>query len=69
MRRISARWRRRSARVNPLEAQVLSHYLEGLSYAEIAKEVRRSTKSVDNAVRRIRRKVAQYLSRGESSES
>ena len=70
MRRISARWRRRSARgLTPLEAQVLSHYLEGLSYAEIAKEVQRSTKSVDNAVQRIRRKVAQYLSRGESSES
>lgn len=55
--------------LTPLEAQVLSHYLEGLSYAEIAKEVQRSTKSVDNAVQRIRRKVAQYLSRGESSES
>lgn len=55
--------------LTPLEAQVLSHYLEGLSYPEIAKEVQRSTKSVDNAVQRIRRKVAQYLSRGESSES
>ena len=43
--------------------------LDGLSYAEIAEEVQRSTKSVDNAVQRIRRKIAQYLSRGEYSES
>ena len=43
--------------------------LNGLSYAEIAEEVQRSTKSVDNAVQRIRRKIAQYLSRGEYSES
>ena len=52
-----------------LETQVLTHYLNGLSYAEIAEEVQRSTKSVDNAVQRIRRKIAQYLSRGEYSES
>lgn len=52
-----------------LEAQVLALYLSGLSYVEIAEEVRRSTKSVDNAVQRIRRKIAQYLSRGEYSES
>ena len=48
---------------------VLACYLHGLSYAEIAEEVQRSTKSVDNAVQRIRRKIAQYLSRGEYSES
>ena len=52
-----------------LEARVLALYLRGLSYSEIAEEVQRSTKSVDNAVQRIRRKVAQYLSRGEYSES
>ena len=52
-----------------LETQVLTHYLNGLSYAEIAEEVQRSTKSVDNAVQRIRRNIAQYLSRGEYSES
>ncbi len=52
-----------------LEAKVLAYYLNGLSYAEIAEEVHRSTKSVDNAVQRVRRKIAQYLSRGEYSES
>lgn len=56
-------------RLTGLEAQVLVRYLDGLSYSEIAEEVQRSTKSVDNAVQRIRRKVAQYLSHGESSES
>lgn len=52
-----------------LELHVLDRYLEGMSYAEIAEEVQRSIKSVDNAVQRIRRKVARYLSRGEYSES
>lgn len=40
------------------EAEILSFYLGGLSCAEIASRVGRSTKSVDNAVQRIRRKVA-----------
>jgi RNA polymerase sporulation-specific sigma factor len=52
-----------------LESQVLALYLGGASYAEIAEEVDRSTKSVDNAVQRIRRKVARYLTKGENSES
>lgn len=52
-----------------LEGQVLALYLSGSSYSEIAKEVSRSTKAVDNAVQRIRRKIAQYLSRGGYSES
>lgn len=52
-----------------LEAQVLTRYLEGASYAEIAEEVQRSTKSVDNAVQRIRRKIARHLSHGEYSKS
>ncbi len=52
-----------------LENQVLACYLEGMSYAEIAEEVQRSIKAVDNAVQRIRRKVARHLSCGEYSES
>ena len=40
------------------EANVLRLYLNGLSYAEIAAEVNKSPKSVDNAVQRIRRKLA-----------
>ncbi|MBR2490295.1 MAG: sigma-70 family RNA polymerase sigma factor [Ruminiclostridium sp.] len=52
-----------------LEAQVLDRYLDGASYAEIAEEVHRSAKSVDNAVQRIRKKIARHISRGEYSES
>lgn len=58
-----------AARLTELEAQVLARFLEGSSYAEIAEAVGRSPKSVDNAVQRIRRKVARHLSHGESSES
>ena len=56
-------------RLTGLEAQVLDRFLDGASYAEIAEEVHRSTKSVDNAVQRIRKKIALYISRGEYSES
>ena len=51
------------------EAKVLGLYLHGLSCSEIAAEVKRSPKSVDNAVQRIRRKVARHLSSGDVSES
>lgn len=51
------------------EAKILGLYLEGLSYSEIAAEVKRSPKSVDNAVQRIRRKVAQHFSSGDVSKS
>lgn len=51
------------------EAEVLGFYLKGMSYQEIASEVNRSIKSVDNAVQRIRRKLAQHLNRGEISMS
>lgn len=51
------------------EAKVLSYYLDGLSYQEIAAQVDRSTKSVDNAVQRIRRKLAQHFSSGDVSIS
>lgn len=51
------------------EASILALYLSGLSYAEIAAGVNRSPKSVDNAVQRIRRKLAQHLSSGDVSES
>ena len=43
------------------EAKVLQSYLEGLSYEEIGKKVNKSVKSVDNAVQRIRKKLARYL--------
>ena len=45
-------------KLSPLERRILSLYLHGYSYREIGKQVGRSDKSVDNAVQRIRRKIA-----------
>lgn len=45
--------------LSALEAEILGLYLEGLSYSEIAIKVNKSPKSVDNAVQRMRRKLAQ----------
>lgn len=45
-------------RLSSLECEVLKLFLLGLSYQEISEQVGRSIKSVDNAVQRIRRKVA-----------
>ncbi len=42
-----------------LEAEILGLYLKGLSYREIAQIIKKSPKSVDNAVQRVRRKLAQ----------
>lgn len=56
-------------RLSDFEADILGLYLNGLSYYEIAAEVGRSPKSVDNAVQRIRRKLAQHFKPGDFSES
>ena len=55
--------------LSEFEAKILGYYLDGLSCREIAETVGRSPKSVDNAVQRIRRKVAQQLLSGEFSIS
>ena len=57
------------SQLSELEGQILTLYLSGLSCAEIAKRAGRSKKSVDNAIQRIRRKMARGDSSGESSES
>lgn len=41
------------------EREVLEMYLQGVSYKEIADRVKKPEKSIDNAVQRIRRKLAQ----------
>lgn len=43
------------------ECKVFQQYLEGYSYVHIAESLCKSTKSVDNAVQRIKKKVAQHL--------
>ena len=55
--------------LSSLEAEILELYLRGYSYLEIAERVDRSPKAVDNAVQRIRRKVARHFSSGDFSES
>ena len=45
-------------KLSRLEKEVLALYLDGLSYDEIASKTGRDVKSVDNAVQRIRRKLA-----------
>lgn len=54
--------------LSKFEAKILELYLDGLSYSEIAEACNRPEKSVDNAVQRIRRKLAQNLYLGEFSE-
>ena len=45
-----------------LEVEVLRLYVEGMSYQEISEELGRHTKSIDNALQRIKRKLDQHLS-------
>ena len=44
-----------------LEKEVLVRYMEGKSYVEIADEMGRHVKSIDNALQRIKRKLLKYL--------
>lgn len=45
------------------ERRVLTHYLDGLTYRQIGDLVERDSKSVDNAVQRIRKKLMCVLNR------
>ena len=47
--------------LSPLESQVLKYYLEGNSYEAIAAQIGHDTKTVDNALQRIKRKVMMHL--------
>ena len=47
--------------LSPLEQDVVNLYLEGKSYVEIAQQLDRHVKSVDNALQRVKRKLEQYL--------
>ena len=44
--------------LSPLEKQVLTYYLEGMSYKEISKLIDKTTKSVENALTRIKCKLS-----------
>jgi RNA polymerase sporulation-specific sigma factor len=47
--------------LSPLEWQVLTAYLEGKTYQEIAANLQRHVKSIDNALQRVKRKLERYL--------
>ncbi len=47
--------------LSELEWQVLNCYLDGKSYVEIADELQRHVKSVDNALQRVKRKLERYV--------
>ena len=47
--------------LSSLEREVLSAYLDGKSYQEIAQELDRHVKSIDNALQRVKRKLEKFL--------
>lgn len=47
-----------------LEWEVLSLYLQGKSYQEVAVDLDRHVKSIDNALQRVKRKLEKYLEEG-----
>ncbi len=53
--------------LSPLEQRILSLFLQGFSYRDIAEQIKRPAKSVDNAIQRIRHKMAKVY--GVFSES
>jgi RNA polymerase sporulation-specific sigma factor len=55
--------------LSDLEVDVLRMHVDGKSYAEIADELQRQTKSIDNALQRIKRKLSAHLNRRAAAES
>lgn len=47
--------------LTPLEKQVLDLFMDGYSYQQIAAALGRGTKTVDNALQRIKRKLEKHL--------
>jgi RNA polymerase sporulation-specific sigma factor len=49
--------------LSPLEWQVLMAYLDGKTYQEVAEDLDRHVKSIDNALQRVKRKLERYLTK------
>lgn len=47
--------------LSKLEWKVLLKYLEGKSYIEIANQINKSEKSIDNALQRIKKKIEKHI--------
>ena len=54
-------WRTPPPAPKDIESSVLSLYLDGHSYEAIAGRLECDTKTVDNALQRVKRKVAAHL--------
>lgn len=52
--------------LSDLEWKVLMSYLDGRSYQEIAVDLNRHVKSIDNALQRVKRKLERYLDNRET---
>jgi len=52
--------------LSDLEAEVLKLYIDGRSYQEIADDLSRHVKSIDNALQRVKRKIELHLKKKES---
>lgn len=53
--------RKMSEILSDLEMEVLTCYLDGKSYQEIACDLDRHAKSIDNALQRVKRKLEKYI--------
>ncbi len=47
--------------LSDFEAEVLGYYLSGISYREIAEQIGKTPKAVDNALCRIKKKIEKYI--------
>ena len=54
--------------LSDLEQQVLSAFLDGKSYQEIAEMLGRHVKSIDNALQRVKRKLTHFLEEKRNEE-
>ena len=54
--------------LSELEWKVLMSYLDGKSYQEIAVDLERHVKSIDNALQRVKRKLERYLEKREDDD-
>lgn len=55
--------------LSDLEWKVLMYYLEGKSYQEIADDLDRHVKSIDNALQRVKRKLERYIQKRNEKHS
>lgn len=55
-------WKQVNCSLSKLEKEVLQRYLEGCNYIQIAQQMGKSPKSIDNALQRIRQKIRQMKS-------